>query len=59
MKHEHLDAMIALAAQLNIPIAQEYRAGVTRTLAALLEQAQLVMAFQLPQTPQPPEDFEP
>jgi 1-carboxybiuret hydrolase subunit AtzG-like len=54
-----LDAILRIAAALGIPLDEAYRDGVITNYERLLQQAALVMAVPLPETPAGPMEFEP
>jgi hypothetical protein len=54
-----LDAILRIAAALGIPVDEAYRDGVITNYERLLQQAALVMAVPLPETPAGPMEFEP
>ena len=53
------DDLAQIALRLGLPIPEAYRAGVLANFDRLLDQAQLVMALELPPVAAPKPEFEP
>jgi Protein of unknown function (DUF4089) len=53
------DAILRIAAALGVPVDEAYRDGVIANYERLLQQAALVMAVPLPETPAGAMEFEP
>lgn len=54
-----LDAILRIATALGIPMDEAYRDSVIANYERLLQQAALVMAVPLPESPADPMEFEP